>query len=127
MNGTSDQSNGNLTLAQLSPGVPLTLSIPPFGANDRSIVRLLVRYLGSTDPNAGPATAPRSPPYEQALYVSYRQRMPAGPAGEPGFDSGLRDVYNRKVYVHMYNATANARWGRVCVCVCGGGGWFPLG
>lgn len=109
MNGTSEQANGNFTLAHLSPGVPRTVSIPPFGASDRSIVRLLMRYVGTTDPNAGPATPPRTPPYEQALYVSYRQRMPSGPNGEPGFDSGLREPYNRKVFVHMYNATANAR------------------
>ena len=110
MNGTSEQTNGNFTLAHLSPGILRSVSIPPFGSGDRSIVRLLVRYVGSTDPFPTPTTVQRTPPYEQALYVSYRQRMPAGPNGEPGFDSGLRDAYNKKVYIHMFNGTANARW-----------------
>ncbi|KAG2495317.1 hypothetical protein HYH03_006588 [Edaphochlamys debaryana] len=84
-------------LARLVPDMQksITFVLPAMATTDKSFLRLELLQTGI---NVGDRLKPR-----RALYISYRYRTTT----PGGYDSGLSDNYNGRVWVHEYNETAN--------------------
>ncbi|PNW82269.1 hypothetical protein CHLRE_06g278161v5 [Chlamydomonas reinhardtii] len=83
----------------LVPGSPRTLAVPSMHLTDQNFVYFNISTLAPF-PVTWPAGAPGLPKTNQ-LFVSYRVRQ----TGVTGYDSGLPNDQNRRVWIHSYNAT----------------------
>ncbi|KAG2439560.1 hypothetical protein HXX76_004913 [Chlamydomonas incerta] len=91
----------NLSIAggSLIAGSPRTLAVPSMHLTDQNFVYFNISTLAPF-PVTWPAGAAGLPKTNQ-LFVSYRVRQP----GPTGYDSGLPNDQNRRIWVHSYNAT----------------------
>ena len=79
----------NLSMDTMMLNTPVSFDLPATSSSDRNFIRLV----SALSTNAGPV-----------YYISYR----AGNALS-GYDMGLPNDLNKKVFVHVYNGSINAR------------------
>lgn len=79
---------------QMPKGQNFVYKIPTMSATSQNFLRIVVD-------NTLPA------PLQKALYISYRTKGNRTSTNTPGFDSGMRNEYASKVYVHEFNGTSN--------------------
>lgn len=77
-------------------GIEYYREIPALALKDVNFARIKIMNL----PDYAPSTLSPRFPQEYALYITYRVRQP-----DPGFDSGLDDDMNGRVYIHSFNST----------------------
>ncbi|GIL58776.1 hypothetical protein Vafri_13770 [Volvox africanus] len=80
----------------LTPGIPRVFNLPAMSLNKTNMLRII------TD-ERNPTIGDKSELAQRALFVSYRVR----PSVSGGYDSGLNEAFNNRVWVHEYNETAN--------------------
>lgn len=89
---------GNLDLeGSFEDGLPYMREIPALALSDKNTVRIKISNL------APYKTSYSSIAQEHVLYINYRVRQPM-----PGFDSGLSDDMDQKVYIYTFNTTVRS-------------------
>lgn len=89
---------GNLDLqGSFEDGLPYMREIPALALSDKNTLRIKISNL---EPYK---TAYSSIAQEHVLYINYRVRQPM-----PGFDSGLSDDMDQKVYIYTFNTTVRS-------------------
>lgn len=89
---------GNLDLeGSFEDGLPYMREIPALALSDKNTLRIKISNL---DPYK---TSYASISQEHVLYINYRVRQPM-----PGFDSGLSDDMDQKVYIYTFNITVRS-------------------
>lgn len=82
--------------ASFTPAVEYLRTLPAIALTDMNMIRLRISSL--------PVDSRARTPQEHALFISYRVRQPA-----PGFDSGLKNDMNQRVFIHSYNLTIQSQ------------------
>ncbi|PNH09738.1 Autolysin, partial [Tetrabaena socialis] len=97
---SSPVAGGEFKLTDLAVGSTFDNNkfvLPAAALSDKNFLRIIV--------DQGGMAVSTIRTLERALYVSFRVRQPRTPT--PGYDSGLADDYNRRVFVHEFNETAD--------------------
>jgi hypothetical protein len=89
---------GNMDLiGTFEDGLPYIREVPALALSDKNTIRIRISAI---DPfKTGYSQFAR----EHVLYIMYRVRQP-----NPGFDSGLADDMDQKVYIYTYNMTVRS-------------------
>ncbi|KAG2437698.1 hypothetical protein HYH02_011076 [Chlamydomonas schloesseri] len=105
--GAVGTGRGDLPLAELPAGVFTEFQLPAMALSRSSLLRLVVEQAG-LPPGAG---RPGGLGWQRALFLSYRVRQAAAAeggdaSGGGGYDSGLPEQYDMRVWLHEANETA---------------------
>ncbi|KAG2439563.1 hypothetical protein HXX76_004916 [Chlamydomonas incerta] len=91
-------TSGEFKYSDVPMGQNSTVLLPAMGVTDNNFLRIIIDQKGVTPVNGRKR--------ERALFVSYRSTLPIS---HPNYlyDSGLSPDFNRRVFIHEFNETAD--------------------